>query len=358
MKKLVLIMSFFVFFLSVSCENSINADKNDNEIPDEVVDDVVSDDVADEADEADEEINDADEGEVFNPEDPGYTVDFFFIDMAMMNQPQAVIIGTVMKAAREDLDVDETVDTALDTCIMGEAMPRVPECASDEDCAPEQRCVPEYNDSGSPIENSEHCATPDRETLDVGPIVVSGFADGPQTFLFEPNDAVYKLDGQGDGSVDPALMTYGVDYTLSAENPTPEDLAPFSGTYKMPPALELLSYETVPGQMGDAIVVDTSGPVKFEWTGNGGNGYVEINITAATSFTEQVSISCKAIDDGEFEIPAELASQLVFGSGPMISMMNMLIMTRHAEGSLVGESITAGTIKADQMIMMNVAPPQ
>ena len=358
MKKLALIMSFFVFFLSVSCENNANTSKNDNEIPDEVVDDAVADEAVDEADEVDEEINDADEGEVFNPEDPGYAVDFFFIDMAMMNQPNTIIIGTVMKAAREDLDEEEVVDTALDTCVLGESIPRVPECASDEDCAPEQKCVPEYNDSGSPIENSEHCATPDRETLDVGPIVVSGFAGGPQTFLFEPNDAVYKLDGQGDGSVDPSLITYDVDYALSAENPTPEDLDPFNGTYRMPPALQLVAHETVPGQMGDAIVIDTNGPVKLEWTGNGGNGYVEINITAAATLNEQVSISCKAIDDGEFEIPAELTSQLTFGTGQFIAMMNMLIMTRHAEGPMSGESITAGTIKAEQMIMMNVAPPQ
>jgi len=354
-QKLVLIMSFFVFFLAVSCANSTNTDKNDNEVVDdkEIVDEFV-----DEVDEEiEEEVTDADVTEEFNLED-GYTVDFFFIDMAMMGEPKAMIIGYVMKAAREDLDEDEAVDMVLDTCVFGESMPSIPECASDEDCAPEQKCVPDYNDSGEPVENTEHCSTPDRESLDVGPIVVSGLADGPKTFLFEPNDAAYKLDGEGDGSVDPALITYDVDYSLSADNPTPEDLDPFNGTYKMPPALTLTSHETVQGQTGEAIVVDTNGPVKFEWTGNGGNGYVEINITAAATVNEQVSISCKVIDDGEFEIPAGITSQLVFGTGQFAAMMNMLIMTRHAEGPMSGESITTGTISAEQMIMMNITPPQ
>jgi len=357
LKKLVLILSFLVLFFAVSCDNSTNAGNGDIDVNDEeTVDDVVVDEAVDEVD---EEVQDEDVTEEFNPENPGYAVDFFFMDMAMMGQPNAMIIGTVMKAAREDLDEEEVVDTALDTCVFGESIPSVPECESDADCAPEQKCVPDYdNDSGEPVENTEHCATPDRETLDVGPIVISGFAAGPQTFLFEPNDAVYKLNGEGDGSVDPALMTYDIDYSLSADNPTPEDFDPFTGTYKMPVALTLTSHETVAGQMGDAIVLDTNGPVKFEWTGNGGNGYVEINITAAATVNQQVSISCKVIDDGEFEIPAEITSQLVFGTGQFAAMMNMLIMTRHAEGPMSGESITSGTISAEQMIMMNITPPQ
>jgi len=354
LKKLLLILSISVLIFGVSCENSTNTKKNDNEIVDETLDEEVADETVDEV----EEVQDDDVVEGFNPEDPGYTVDFIFLDSAMMGNPMVAIMGYVMKAAREDLDKEDVVDTALDTCVFGESIPSVPECESDADCAPEQKCVPDYDDSGNPEPGTEHCATPDRESLDIGPIIVSGFSSGPQTFLFEPNDAVYKLDGQGDGSVDPALMTYDVEYSLSAENPTPEDLDPFNATYKMPVALKLTSHETVAGQMGDAIIIDTTKPVKFEWTGNGGEGYVEINITAAANMNEQVSVSCKVIDDGEFEIPAGITSQLVFGTGQFAAMMNMLIMTRHAEGPMAGESITTGTLSAEQMIMMNVTPPQ
>ena len=357
MKKLFLILSLFVLFFVVSCENSTNT-KNDDEVLDETVDEIMDEVVDEVVDEVDEEVNDEDEREEFDPENPGYAVEFFFMDMAMMGQPTAMIAGYVMKTAREDLKEEEEVDTALDTCVFGESIPSVPECETNEDCAPEQECVPDYDDSGNPKPGTEHCATPNRETLDIGPIVISGFEAGPQTFLFEPNDAVYKLDGQGDGSVDPALITYDVEYLLSAENPTPDDLNPFTGSYKMPIALQLTSHETVTGQMGDAIVIDTTQPVKFEWTGNGGNGYVEITLTAAESISSTVSVSCKVIDDGEFEIPQEFTSQMVFGSGPMVSMMSMLIMTRHAEGSMAGESITSGSFFAEQMIMMNVTPPQ
>lgn len=356
MKKLAFILSLAVLFFAVSCENSTNTNKNDNEVSDEAIDEKVDEAVDDVVDEevADEDVQE----EGFNPEDPGYTVEFFFIDMAMMGNPMTMISGYVMKTAREDLDEEEVVDTTLDTCVFGESMPSVPECDSDEDCAPEQKCVPDYDDSGNPEPGTEHCATPDRESLDIGSIVISGFEAGPQTFLFEPNDSVYKLDGQGDGSVPPELITYDVDYMLNAENPTPVDLDPFSGTFRMPPALNLTSHEVVQGQMGAAIVLDTTKPVKFEWTGNGGDGYVEISITAAKSLNEQVSVTCKAIDDGEFEIPQGITSQLFFGSGPMVSMMNMLVMTRHAEGSMSGESISSGSFFAEQMIMMNVTPPQ
>ena len=357
-KKLALILSLSVLFLAVSCENSTNTGKDDNEVADEAVDEIVDEAVDETADEVDEEVDDADESKEFNPEDPGYTVDFFFVDMAMMGQPTAMIAGYVMKTAREDLDEEDVVDTALDTCVFGESIPSVPECETNEDCAPEQVCVPDYDDSGNPEPGTEHCETPDRESLDIGPIVISGFAAGPQTFLFEPNDAVYKLNGEGDGSVDPALITYDVEYLLSAENPTPEDLDPFTGSYKMPIALQLTSHETVAGQMGDAIVIDSAQPVKFQWTGNDGNGYVEINLTAAANVNSVVSVSCKVIDDGEFEIPQEFTSQMIFGTGQLAAMMNMLIMTRHAEGPMAGESISKGTFSAEQMIMINVTPPQ
>ena len=240
--------------------------------------------------------------------------------------------------------------------LIGESIPSEPECESDADCASEQKCVPEKDHNGNPKLGTEHCETPDRERLDVGPIVISGFASGPQTFLFESNDAVYKLNGSGDGSVDPGLITYDVNYTLNAQNPTPSDLDSFTGSYRTPVALELTSHETVQGTMGDAIIIDTTQPVKFEWTGNGGTGFVEINLTAASSISDQISVVCKVVDDGEFEIPQNFTSQMVFGTDSNVAMMNMLTMKRVSKGTIIGSDVSSGFFRSEQIIIFNVTP--
>lgn len=286
-----------------------------------------------------------------------YTVEFFFVDMSMMGNPMNVAIGYVMKTAREDLEDDGEYSGALDVCVMGEESPREPKCYSDEDCAPEQECVPSYDNDGKPVPNSEHCETPGRESLDVGPMKIKGFNGGEQIFLYEPGDKVYKLNGEGDGQIDPNLMAYNQEYELYAENPTPPDLNPFSGEFYLGNKLALTSHETMDDGTGFPFIeLDMSQPLTFTWTGNEGNGFIEMTVSAAANITSIVSVSCILEDDGEFTLPPELASQLVFGTGMMAQMASMITMTRHTEAPFAGDSISAGKISSEQMIMANIRP--
>ena len=302
--------------------------------------------------------------ENFDPENPGWTVEFNIIDVDMMGQGQSMAIGYFMKAAREDLEESEVEDVTLDTCTFGESSPRVPSCYSKEDCAPEQECVPEYdNNSGQPIENSEHCETPGRESIDVGPVMISGFNGGPYQFAYEPGDQVYKLNGTGDGSIDRSIIAYGTEYEIFADNLYPEDLKSLSAKFVMPPALSLVEPPMTSGGMfGAAVEVDNTKPLTFKWESNGGKGYIDITITAAQSLANVVTVTCKVIDDGEFTVPAEFTSQLVFGGGTggmmdqMLEMMNMITMDRHSEAPIVGDGIASGRVSSEQLVMISVVP--
>lgn len=360
MKKLSLIFVVLSFFLFVSCDISTNKKGDlensiDDEVPDEA-DDETADEVVDEVVEIDNEVPDE-----FNPEDPGYFVEFIFADMNTMGSPMAMIAGYIMKAAREDLE--ETYDGPtymLDTCVVGEEAPGEPECTSKEDCAPEQECVPDTDRDGKPVPNSEHCATPDRESLDVGPVVIKGFESGEQTFKFEPNDKVYKLNGEGDGSVDPALITYDVDYTLNAADPTPVDLNPFSAGFHMQKKFELTSHTIVPASSGfPYIELDLAQPMSFSWTANDSeNGYVELTVTAMLNADTSASVSCTVVDDGEFTIPEDFAVNLQFGTGLIAQVGSIISMTRKVKAPMNGEAITAGSISSEQIFLVSVRPKQ
>ena len=361
MKKIWLVLTIVCVFVLSSCGDSktpTKVDEPDNE-PEETAD----------ADSA-EEITDAevpeeptDSNAEFDIENPGYTVEFNIIDIDMMGQGQSMAIGYFMRTAREDLEEGEVEDVTLDTCVMGESSPRVPKCSSKADCAPEQECVLETDNNGQPIENSEHCETPNRASLDVGPVQIAGFNGGPYPFAYEPGDQVYKMNGTGDGSIDRSLIAYGVDYQILGENMIPDDLKSLSATFRMPPMLQLIEPATTEGGMfGAAIAIDNSKPLKFVWEGNGGQGYIDITITAAQSLANTVSVTCKVIDDGEFTVPEEFASQLVFGGGgdgmmdQMLAMMNMVIFDRHAESPITGDGISVGRVSSEQLIMANVLP--
>ena len=371
MKKIWLVLILACIFVLSSCGDSKTPtvkEKPDTE-PEETVDADVEE-VASDADET-PDTEETPDAEVpveptngFDTEHPGYTVEFNIIDIDMMGQGQSMAIGYFMKTAREDLEEEEVVDVTLDTCDMGESSPRVPKCSSNDDCAPEQECVPEYDSqSGQAIENSEHCETPGRASLDVGPVEIAGFNGGPYPFAYEPGDQVYKMNGTGDGSIDRSLIAYGVDYTIRGENMIPDDLNSLSATFRMPPALQLIEpAATEGGTFGAAIAIDNTQPLKFVWEGNGGQGYIDITITAAQSLNNTVSVTCKVIDDGEFTVPEEFASQLIFGGGgdgmmdQMLAMMNMIIFDRHTESPITGDGISVGRVSSEQLIMVNVLP--
>ena len=305
----------------------------------------------------------SDPQESFDPENPGWTVEFNIIDTEMVGQGQSLAIGYFMRGAREDLEPAKAEDTTLDTCVMGESSPRVPSCTSKEDCAPEQECMRETDSNGNEIENSEHCETPNRDSIDVGPVVIAGFNGGPYQFAYEPGDKVYKLNGTGDGSIDRSIIAYGTEYTITGENMIPEDLQSLSATFRMPPALSLIEPAMTEGGMfGAAVEIDNTKPITFKWEGNGGQGYIDITIMAAQNVMSPVSVTCKVIDDGEFTVPEEFASQLVFGGGgddmmgQMAQMMNMITMNRHSEAPITGEGITSGKVTSEQLVMISVVP--
>ncbi len=359
MKKFWSVLIFACIFVLSSCGDSKAPTKvEEPDEPEETAD------TAEEVPDAEVPEEPTEENKEFDPENPGYTVEFNIIDTEMMGQGQSMAIGYFMKTAREDLESETAADVTLDTCVIGESSPRVPSCTSNADCAPEQECVPEYDSqSGQAIENSEHCETPNRASLDVGPVEIEGFNGGPYTFAYEPGDQVYKLNGTGDGSIDRSLIAYGVDYTIRGENMTPDDLNSLSATFRMPPALQLIEPAATEGGMfGSAIAIDNTKPLKFVWEGNGGQGYIDITITAAQSLANTVSVTCKVIDDGEFTVPEEFASQLVFGGGgdgmmdQMLQMMNMVIFDRHAESPITGDGISVGRVSSEQLIMANVLP--
>ena len=348
-------MSFCVFMLS-SC--------GDGKSPKKV----------EEPDDSQSETNDADSTEDepaqpdtdpqdgFDTENPGWTVEFNIIDLEMMGQGQSMAVGYFMRTAREDLEENEVEDVTLDTCVIGESSPRVPSCTSKADCAPEQECVPEYN-NGQPIENSEHCETPNRASIDVGPVQIAGFNDGPYTFAFEPGDQLYKINGTGDGSIDRSIIAYDAEYTISATDLIPDDLKSLSAKFTMPPALSLIEPAMIEGGMfGAAVEVDNTKPLVFKWESNGGKGYIDITIMAAQALTNVVSVTCKVKDDGEFTVPEEFTSQLVFGGGgdgmmdQMLGMMNMITMDRHSEAPITGDGISSGRVSSEQLVMISVVP--
>ena len=356
MKKFLLVlMSVCVFMLS-SC--------GDGKSPKKV----------EEPDDSQSETNDADSTEDepaqpdtdpqdgFDTENPGWTVEFNIIDLEMMGQGQSMAVGYFMRTAREDLEENEVEDVTLDTCVIGESSPRVPSCTSKADCAPEQECVPEYN-NGQPIENSEHCETPNRASIDVGPVQIAGFNDGPYTFAFEPGDQLYKINGTGDGSIDRSIIAYDAEYTISATDLIPDDLKSLSAKFTMPPALSLIEPAMIEGGMfGAAVEVDNTKPLVFKWESNGGKGYIDITIMAAQALTNVVSVTCKVKDDGEFTVPEEFTSQLVFGGGgdgmmdQMLGMMNMITMDRHSEAPITGDGISSGRVSSEQLVMISVVP--
>jgi len=360
MKKILLVFLTVCAFVLSSCGENSSAKKSDQNGEETVSD---NEEVADSDASGEEQPKpEPDPQDNFDIEHPGWTVEFNIIDTEMMGQGTSMAVGYFMKTAREDLEAEAAEDTTLDTCVMGESSPRVPSCTSNEDCAPEQECVPEYRD-GQPIENSEHCATPGRESLNVGPVMIAGFNGGPYEFAYEPNDQLYKLNGTGDGSIDRSIIAYNTEYTITGENMDAEDLRSLSAKFTMPPALSLIEPQMVEGgTFGAAVEIDNTKPITFKWESNGGKGYIDITIMAAQNIMSPVSVTCKVIDDGEFTVPAEFASQLVFGGGgddmmsQMVQMMNMITMDRHSEAPITGEGISSGKVSSEQLVMINVVP--
>ncbi len=304
--------------------------------PDETIDETV--------DEIPDEVPDVDG---FNPDDPGYNIFFQIMTMEVFGQQMAMAFGVIMKTAREDLEPEEEeAEQELDTCVFlaGTEEP-TPSCTSKEDCAPEQECLPETDNNGNPIAGTERCVTPNRESLDRGPVTITGFNGGPATFLYEPNDQVYKKDGTGDGSIDAALLAFNTTYELSGAGQ--DDLAAFSGAIFMPPALALVSPEATTGGSlpFPTVTIDPSIDLTVQWAEANPGGVLDLTVTG-----EQGSVVCRVNDDGEFTVPADLLSQITFGTG-FNAMANNLILDRKYSEPMSGATVTAGTFNTEEMVM-------
>lgn len=287
----------------------------------------------------------------FDPENSGYNIFFQIMTMDVFGQVSGMAFGLFLKTAREDLVVEEEELLALDTCVFeaGGETP-TPSCTSKDDCAPEQECLPETDNNGNPIAGSDRCVTPDRESLDRGPVTITGFTGGPATFAYEPNDKVYKKDGTGDGSVPVDILAFDATYELSGEGM--DDLAAFSASVYFPPALKLTAPEPHDGTALPipAITVDTTKDLTVTWDGADPDGTIEVSMTG-----ESGSVVCRATDDGSFTIPADLIGQITFGTG-FGAMANNLILDRKYSEKMEGKSVTAGSFDTEQMMMIMVEP--
>ncbi|HNZ54897.1 MAG TPA: hypothetical protein PKN76_12235, partial [bacterium] len=104
--------------------------------------------------------------------------------------------------------------------------------------------------------------------------------------------------------------------------------------------------------------LDMTQPLTFKWTGNEGEGYLEMTITAMLDMSNSVSVSCTVADDGEFTIPDEYASQLQFGTGMMAQMGSIFSITRKSKSPFSGDTISYGKFGSDQILFTNVRPKQ
>ncbi len=343
------VFACIALMLFISCSNDTKSAAEKEVITDELIAeaDTSGPDTA-----ATEELPDNDNAGGFNPENPGYNIMFQIMTMDIFGQQQSgMAFGVFMKTAREDLIPAEETSVPVDTCEFRTAVTNTPTCATKEDCAPEQECVPDTDRDGKPVAGTEHCATPNRASLDMGPVTISGFAAGDQTFAFEPNDKIYKLNGTGDGSIDLALLAYGVPYTLNGAGK--DDLGAFTGTMNFYQQLQLTAPEKQPGSGSiplPSIPVELTKDTLFTWSGANPGGTIQMTISG-----KQGSVFCNLNDDGEYTVPLSLISQIQWGTG-FEAMGNMFLIERKNSGTITGGNVTVGSFTAQQMINIMISP--
>ena len=344
----VFFMLSFLFFFSCSNATQSGATTDDDTIVAE--EDVMQDESVDEV--VDEMVDETTDEDAAAPPE-GYTIAFTIGGMSLMGSPVTLATGYVMAVAREDL-IPNDEETITGECVFLEGPPKaVKTCDSDADCPEDQRCRPRTDSRGNPIPDSDRCITLNRESLDVGPITISGFTSGTETFLFEPNDKVYKLNGQGDGKVDGSLMAYDTDYVVAGpETPTVEGLGQFGATGHLSTQLNLTEPAPVSGGMMPSIPIDPAQDLILKWTKSDPKLLVSINLTGETGY-----IACRVADTGEVTVSKDLLSQMTFATG-MMAVQNTLEMIRHTKIPFTGEGVKAGTLDMEQRLLISMTPPE
>ena len=225
------------------------------------------------------------------------------------------------------------------------------ECKTDADCTHTgQICVAQKDSNGQPIANSEQCVNPTSAPVDIGPVTVEGFTDGAHDLKYNAGqNGAYTIDGQGDGSIqDTSIITVDSDYTLSGAGDPTQGLGAFSGTFHVPPAIDLLEPVPQPWQFGKDITLDVTADITFKWAGSS-NGYVKITIQGDNS-----GIECLAKDDGEFTVPATAMTALKLSTNEFLNIVNF---ERTMYGTASGPGLVNPQISSMMTIMVNAKAP-
>lgn len=294
----------------------------------------------------------------FDPERAGISMFLELGEMVMMGQQIQLVIAGFMNAGREDFDESPDPDVLpLDTCVIpAAARPPVPGCACDAECPPDQKCLPE-KDNGEPVPDTERCRTP-RTMLDVGSMFVEGGGD-PLELVFNPGQSGAYTTPGSDGTVPAGTLVGGTTYTLSGGGDVEQGLGAFSGEIYLPPTFTLSSPPIKPDPMLpiSIIDVDSGNDLVLTWEVVGSTdsaGALNINLAGASWGGEGGGINCRASDDGEFTIPAEMVGEAKLGES---AFLNMLTIEREGpEGEVKGDGITVSEIGALQTFTVNVQP--
>lgn len=291
---------------------------------------------------------DAEEVAEFDPDNPGLSVNMMLISMSIMGQDMVIAAGAVHTSVREYFNAPPEALLPVDTCVLG-TEEQVSQCSSSADCAPEQECVPEKDNDGNPVPQSEHCETP-VELLDVGEILVSGFADGDKSFSYNMSQSgTYTENGQGEGQIDAGALAYDTVYQLEGAGSSNLGLGAFSGELRVPPALTLTSPAITQNEFGMSIVtVNPAQPLMLRWNGSQNPANTFTLTLAGTDNT----LRCRLADDGEFEISSELLGQL--GLNTMLAMLNNLSIDYTIKGTIEGSGITTSDFSFQQVINISI----
>jgi len=280
----------------------------------------------------DEEM-DANSSEVFDPQNPGLTVQLIISSLAMMGQTTNLANITVHPTAREDVVPGGKQEIPLDTCrLASSGIVSGTKCQSYADCGPEQICD---TDKGNV------CRTPNAKLLNVGPISVSGFSAGKKEFLYNANQkGVYTENGAGDGRV--AGVDFNTTYVISGKGDSSQGLGPFSGSLKVPSAFKVLTPAIVPDpKMHFPVVnIDPSQDLKITWDSSKD---ANVAITLIMSGPKD-SVTCRMKNDGEFTLNKTNIQALGLSTGQTIMdlMKNKLEIKMDVKAPIEGDGITFG----------------
>ncbi len=295
-----------------------------------------------------EKPDDAPVGE-FDPDNPGYNVSFQIVKMNAMGTESFMSFGVIKPAAREDFKPYGSADLPADTCAFYATQDTGPECKKDEDCASEQTCVFEKDDEGNVEEDSGKCVTK-VAPFDAGVVEISGFADGSKNYLYSGNGA-YKIDGQGDGSIDPVILAYDKNYELKGSASGTELIGAFSSKAHFPPNFLLTSPEAKPNGFNmPSIDMKQGAEAAFSWNDTNPDMTVEIVLSGGNG-----QVKCSVINDGQFTIPADVMSQFQLGTG-WGALTNTIQFALRDRRRIIGENITVGYFTAEQLFIVMVNP--